>query len=51
MVVMAKRKVEVPQRARDCVTLADKISFSMMIREKLEALSNKQARDIKDGAR
>ena len=33
---MAKRKVEVSQHARDCVTLAEKIAFSLMVREKLE---------------
>lgn len=36
---MTKRKV--PERACDCVTLQDKISFSLMVAEKLEALNDK----------
>jgi hypothetical protein len=34
---MAKRKI--PERAKDCKTLADKIAFSLMVRAKWEELS------------
>lgn len=34
---MTKRKVEVPQHARDCKTIAEKVAFSLMIAEKLDA--------------
>jgi hypothetical protein len=33
---MAKRKI--PERAKDCVSTADKIAFSMMVRARYEAL-------------
>jgi hypothetical protein len=36
-IVMAKRKV--PERAKDCKTLAEKIAFSQMVRSKWEALN------------
>jgi hypothetical protein len=32
------KKRKIPERARDCVSLADKIAFSLMVREKWEAL-------------
>jgi hypothetical protein len=34
---MAK-KHKAPERAKDCVTIADKVAFSLMVREKFEAL-------------
>jgi hypothetical protein len=36
---MTKRKVEAPQHARDCKTLAEKVAFSLMVREKWQELS------------
>jgi hypothetical protein len=33
---MPKRRI--PERAKDCVSLADKIAFSLMVREKFETL-------------
>jgi hypothetical protein len=35
---MTKRKVEVPQHARDCKTLADKVGFSLKVRAEFDAL-------------
>ena len=35
---MTKRKVEVPQRARDCKTLAEKVAFSMMVGEEWQKM-------------
>jgi hypothetical protein len=35
---MTKRKI--PERARDRKTLADKVAFSLMVREKWEALAD-----------
>ena len=35
---MTKRKI--PERAKDCVTLADKVAFSLMVREAWEALAD-----------
>jgi hypothetical protein len=35
---MAKKKHKCPERADQCVTLADKIAFSLMVRSKIEAL-------------
>jgi hypothetical protein len=34
----AKRKT--PERAKDCITIADKIAFSLMVRAKWEALND-----------
>ena len=34
---MAKKR-KTPERAKDCVTLADKIAFSLMVRAKFDAL-------------
>jgi hypothetical protein len=35
---MAK-KHKIPERAKDCVTLADKVAFSLMVRSKWQELS------------
>jgi hypothetical protein len=37
---MTKRKVEAPDRPEDCVSIAQKVAFSLMVREKFEALAN-----------
>ena len=34
---MTKRKI--PERAKDCVTIADKVAFSLMVRSKYDALN------------